>query len=262
MGSFSLACAHRSPVVVPFFFCLIGLMLAGCGNQTAGPDASNQFGAAPKEEAPAAKPELVAKLREMGAGVELDDQGRIVLVTHREGGFKNDDLRLFSDLEHIETLRILGGEIQMSGGTVPPKVTDEGLAHLSGLTSLKKLNLSNTGVTDDGMPHLGQLTNLEQLVLTGTGISDAGLEHLANLRRLRYLDLSSTRVTDAGLPGLEVLPNLHTLDIHSTAVTDAGLEHVKQMKGLAVLDITDCPGISDAAIEEIRKTLPKCDVVR
>lgn len=262
MGILSPAQRYRFAVLVPWLCGLAACGLAGCGNGAGGSDSAAQFGSAPKSEAPAVQPDLVAKLRDLGAGVELDDQGRIRLITHREGGFKDDDLRLFSGLEFLETLRILDGEIQMSGGEAPPKVTDEGIAHLSGLRSLKKLLLTNTGLTDEGMPHLSQLTNLEQLILAGTGVSDDGLQHLANLNKLRYLDLSTTRITDAGLAHLHTLPNLRSLDLHSTVVTDEGLELLKRMTELTQLDLADCPAITDPGVEDLRQALPKCDIVR
>jgi Leucine-rich repeat (LRR) protein len=53
-------------------------------------------------------------------------------------------------------------------------VTDEGLEHLRGLTSLQGLCLSGTQVTDAGLEHLRGLTSLQQIYLSGTQVTDAG----------------------------------------------------------------------------------------
>ena len=58
------------------------------------------------------------------------------------------------------------------------KVTDAGLEHLKGLTTLQGLILAGTKVGDAGMEHLKGLTNLRWLVLSGTKVSDAGMKHL------------------------------------------------------------------------------------
>ena len=62
------------------------------------------------------------------------------------------------------------------------RITDAGLVHLSGLTNLRDLWLTGTGVG-----------------LTGTGVTDAGLVHLSGLKKLEVLDLDGTGVTDSGL---------------------------------------------------------------
>jgi len=57
------------------------------------------------------------------------------------------------------------------------RITDTGLVHLKGLTSLQTLNLSGS-ITDSGLVHLKGLTNLQQLYLEDTQITDAGVADL------------------------------------------------------------------------------------
>jgi hypothetical protein len=64
-------------------------------------------------------------------------------------------------------------------------VTDAGVAHLTGLTRLRRLKLCDTHVTDAGLASLEGLTDLEELDLHGTSITDAGLAHLGVLAKLR-----------------------------------------------------------------------------
>ena len=59
-----------------------------------------------------------------------------------------------------------------------PMVTDRGLVHLKGLTSLQSLTLFGTQVTDAGLVHLKGLTSLQSLYLSGTKVTDAGVKEL------------------------------------------------------------------------------------
>ena len=131
--------------------------------------------------------------------------------------------------------------VTISTGT---NVTDAGLAHLTGMDSLKKLYLNYTKITDAGLAHLKDLKNLEWLELRNTRITDAGLAHLKGLSSLVRLDLSQTKITDAGLVHLKGLKSLDTLFLSDTKITDAGLIHLKDLNNLALvfLDGTNITG--------------------
>jgi hypothetical protein len=74
-------------------------------------------------------------------------------------------------------------------------VTDETLAHLSGMDFLKELDLSNTSITDAGLAQVARLPSLEILRLSGTKITDEGFRtHLMPRDWLRELDLTQTGV--------------------------------------------------------------------
>ena len=59
-------------------------------------------------------------------------------------------------------------------------VTDEGLASLSGQTTMEELDLRDTAVTDVGLKSLVKLTNLKRLDLRGTRVTEDGCRRLAN----------------------------------------------------------------------------------
>jgi hypothetical protein len=71
-------------------------------------------------------------------------------------------------------------------------VTDAGLAHLVGLTSLRELNLWNTEVTDAGLAHLAGLKSLQELSLWGTRVTNAGVARL----KKRLPDCNILALTD------------------------------------------------------------------
>ena len=97
-------------------------------------------------------------------------------------------------------------------------VTDVGLAHLIGLTGLKKIVLNDTAITGPGLAHLTGLPALKNLGLGGTQVTAAGLVHLQKMPALRRLVLSgsqtpSPRFTDADIANLqEALPNVRIED--------------------------------------------------
>lgn len=114
------------------------------------------------------------------------------------------------------------------------QIFDAGLEHLSGINSLKRLNLWRVQVGDPGVEHLAPLTNLQWLNLDNTLLSDAGLPALANMNKLTFLHLGSTTVSDTGLQHLEGLTQLEDLMVTRTAVTEDGAaslqEHLKNTK--------------------------------
>ncbi|MCL1890309.1 MAG: FHIPEP family type III secretion protein, partial [Desulfovibrionaceae bacterium] len=134
-------------------------------------------------------------------------------------------------------------------------ITDTGLAHLSGMTHLRKLDLSDsTAITDAGLTHLSGLTRLRKLDLSGaTEITDAGLARLSGLTRLRKLDLSgATGITDAGLAHLSGLTRLRKLDLSgATGITDAGLAHLSGLTHLRELDLSGAKRITDAGLAHL-----------
>jgi internalin A len=110
-----------------------------------------------------------------------------------------------------------------------PCVTNADLEYLEGLHELELLSL-NDEVTDAGMKHLKGLSSLGELYLGGTRISDAGLAELEPLHRLWYLSLPETDVSDSGLAHLKKLEGLRHLNLCGTRVTDAGVRDLLQAR--------------------------------
>jgi hypothetical protein len=145
---------------------------------------------------------------------------------------------------------------------------DEQLVGLKWLTSLEELNLSGTRVTDVGLPHLTPLTNLKYLILSETSVGDGGLVNLNGLKKLETLDLSETKITDAGVSQLALLTNLNDLrlglatkDIYTPGfnqikhlrfdamhIGDRGVAHLGTMTSLQRLDLSGT-GVSNAGLQ-------------
>jgi hypothetical protein len=92
---------------------------------------------------------------------------------------------------------------------------------------LELLRLESPGVTDDGMAVLTELPSLRFIHLLDARLTDAGLVHLHQMERLESLYLDRVQVTDEGLEDLlQALPNLHVhIDDAHPHGQDAGHTH-------------------------------------
>jgi hypothetical protein len=141
-------------------------------------------------------------------------------------------------LKNLEVLCVYGGgnagarPAHLAGSTGAARalasrrgiVTDAGLAHMAGLTSLSQLLLRGTPVSGAGLVHLTGLGNLSELGLAETKVCDAELAHLKALTNLSSLDLSRTRVGFRARTPERIDQSLSSLDVRRTQVSDVGLE--------------------------------------
>ena len=122
------------------------------------------------------------------------------------------DLRHLNHFPHLKEIEFGGREMDANGKRVDQGVilvTDRGLEHLAGLTSLTQLALDDTEITDAGLGQSAGLTELEYLGLEGTHVTDAGLVHLSGYTKLTGFSVDRTSITDRGIQKLsDTLPYL------------------------------------------------------
>ncbi|QDU98980.1 leucine-rich repeat domain-containing protein [Lignipirellula cremea] len=198
-------------------------------------------------------------LRQRGAVVQLDDEGFVVSFRCREGGrLTLDDFRTVGGFRRVKTLSLSGGRtlgdehLALLAGLEKLErvtldgmmLTDDGLRHLAGWKSLRKLtfyNVTNRGkFTGSGMAHLVELPQLEQFACGGSSFDDAGLEACSRLTHLTDLQIWHTPVTDAGVVHLKRLAGLRNLRLLSQwrpRITDASLSHLAAIRSLETLSI-------------------------
>ena len=143
---------------------LLGLLLiaiTGCG----GEDNSPHEGAAPSS--PAVTPVKAENAEADGPKPKADKPPAQTAAADPVAALK----RLGAKIERNEQ-----GEVLVY--LVDTEITDAGLVHLKGLTRLQTLDLLSTQITDAGLVHLKGLTNLRSLWLDGTKITDAGIADL------------------------------------------------------------------------------------
>lgn len=114
------------------------------------------------------------------------------------------------------------GNCRLTGGI---HITDLGVAKLSKLKNLRRLDLSGADITAESLKTLQSLPQLERLSLWNCQtMDDSAASQLASLGRLAHLDLSDTSMGDTGLDRLTALPRLKQLYLTNTKVTLAGLQ--------------------------------------
>lgn len=166
-------------------------------------------------------------------GLELEGQGykvfpdsaattrtrhRLILIgLDGNPHFKDDDLRLLSNLERLETLVLDSC-----------RVTGAGFDALHDLPRLESLYLSHTRVTNDAITKLKRFPSLRSLHLNGTAVTDAGIPALAELAGLTDVGLVNCDVSDRSVAALGSMSNLKRLDVTGTGLTAAGIAQLRQ----------------------------------
>ena len=162
----------------------------------------------------------------------------------------------FEILGSLPTLAIL--TINSSPGS---KITDAGLAHLRELKQLSHLNFDAQHITDEGMRHLGGITSLQFLhLMPPRQVTDAGVRHLAGLKELTHLSLFHSQITDASLRTLASLPKLTSLMLDQTAITDAGLAQLEKLPNLGSVTAVGTK-ITQTGIDRLKARHPKVFVL-
>ncbi|MEK6257582.1 MAG: hypothetical protein AABP62_03090 [Planctomycetota bacterium] len=155
-------------------------------------------------------------------------------------------LKLASLTEGLENLT----EINASGGSV----TDNGLANLNKLPALKKLELVSTKISNQGMQHLSQVSSLEWLNLNSTPITDAGVATLTALPNLKKLELKNCQLTPEGFAAIGRMPALEEINLDVTpGLNDVTLDLMCEARTLRRLHLRDCGGITDKGLSAMRK---------
>lgn len=106
-----------------------------------------------------------------------------------------------------------------------PQVTDQVLAPIAAVTTMRALKLNNTSVGSDGLLFIAGWSELEWVCLNGTQVDGRAIAVLATLPKLRWLELRETNVTNEDLVYLQGHPGLEYLDLTRTQVSD-GLIHI------------------------------------
>jgi hypothetical protein len=155
-------------------------------------------------------------------------------------------------------------------------ITDTGLKSLTGLESLRMLDVSDTLITGDGFAQLKSLPALSSLSIGGCNVRDADVARLicelrslemvflhytecasatvaelARHSKMRVIDLSHTQVDDATINGLWQMETLEEVFLDGNEVSDAALAHVGQAKKLKLLSVRDTK-VSDEVINRLQ----------
>jgi len=140
-------------------------------------------------------------------------------------------------------------------------ITDAGLVHLKGLTQLMHLDLSGLPITDSGLDALTDLPQLVSLYLNRTKIKGEGLARLKSLRSLVLLYLDDGELTDSGASVLAGASSLQLLSVRGVPLTAKGLKGLTALPRLQQLDLTGC-GLLDEEVESLKASVPGVKITR
>jgi Leucine-rich repeat (LRR) protein len=187
--------------------------------------------------------------------VQIKDMKSLKMLTFHEGvGYISDaGLICISDIPNLNVLCLHGMR----------NITDEGIARLTKMRSLKKLEIGSSQVTDKGLLYLSRIKTLERLDLPQQqkGITDIGVGYLAELPNLKELSINRVHsadltrnteyYTDKGLESLAKCKTLEVLGIGSIGITDVGLEHVAKLTNLKRLTLYGCDNVTDKGLAQL-----------
>jgi hypothetical protein len=199
-----------------------------------------------------------------GATITADPAGTITGIIIPDGSAVTaDDVALFGRLEGLEKLHVLNCRA----------FDDAQAARLTGLTRLRSLAITNSGIGDAAvetiaasfpelveldlssnvnltgaaMRSIAALEKLQRLALVQTRFNDLHTRRLAKLPALQVIDLRGTmEVGDLTLGVLGGLPRLRALKHRSPVVTDEGIEALAASGTLEALLAQDF-AITDAS---------------
>lgn len=174
------------------------------------------------------------------AGTGFSDELAKVLAT-AVPQLTNIDVRScpLSDAALTEIAKCSGLRVlRLSGKENRTTVSDDGLAALAPLKSLKVIALDDLWIGKVGLEHLSALGSLEEVYLSATIVDDEAVAVLQKFPRLRKLRLARTNITDSALASLASCGQLQELDLSEiSTLTDAGMSSLAAIKSLKKLNL-------------------------
>ena len=159
--------------------------------------------------------------------IEVPEGAQVSLSINEAGAADLSPLAAFG-ANDIDRIFLVGTSVQ-----------DDQLAHISGLTGLRELDIERTPIGDAGMAHLADMVNMEVLCVDGTYVGDGGMAYLDNMTQMRDLELNRSRVTDEGLYYIRNLTHINRLDMWMLDISDEGMRHISGLVNLHELGIED-----------------------
>ena len=160
-----------------------------------------------------------------------------------------EDLERLRGLTEVKSLRLYRSEItddhlavlpirfpNLTELTLRGRITDEGLAPLSRLTSLEFLSLVGTDVEGSGFANLSGLPRFSKVTIRWNKLSDEGMVQLGRLPTLRWLKIEEEGITENGLAALSHSPKLDWLMLIGLPATVGDLSALGGFSKLSYLD--------------------------
>jgi hypothetical protein len=172
-------------------------------------------------------------------------------------------LRSLSDFTALRHLKIRDDRDRNreENSKLPPKISDDGIVHLTGLDRLWQLNLSDLPITDRGLAAFNDAPELMSLNLNHTKIQGHSFASLTSLPQLSVLYLDGTAMSDDGLKSLSGATALQDLSLKQVPLTPSAMPFLKAIPNVLQMDLTGC-GLSNEDVADLIKSKPRLKVVR
>jgi len=218
-----------------------------------------------------ATPEQIAEAKKFAASIggrmKEDAKGNVVAIDMAAGRTWADDYQMNQILvfPKLESLVVEGPGIT---NQLIPKiaeqdhltsltmkntlVNDEGVAQLSGMKSLKVIDLRVSPlITDEAMESLVKIPTLRAVRLIGGNVTDKGVAALLEMPTITELDVRNCRgVTKAGVEKIVQKKTIRVLKLGGSTVDDSFADIVVGMKGLKSLSLENC-NVTDAGAAKL-----------
>jgi beta-lactamase regulating signal transducer with metallopeptidase domain len=185
--------------------------------------------------------------------------------------FTEEALPHISNFHHLKMLSLAGGQItngglrrvaalkELEGLSLRDArmVSCAGLAELTKLPQLRRLELTNAPICGAALAQLAALQSLEELSVEGSNLPVQSFEVVARMPNLTSLslDLGEHVIGREAVLSLHALPNLKRLSLHCSEISDQAVLEIKSLTNLRLLSLGDSR-VSWQALASLRQLLP------
>ncbi len=218
-----------------------------------------------------ATPEQIAEAKKFAASIggrmKEDAKGNVISIDMAAGRTWADDYQMnqilvFPKLESLvvegpgitnQLIPKIAEQSHLTSLTMKNTlVNDEGVAQLSGMKSLKVIDLRVSPlITDKAMESLVKIPTLKAVRLIGGNVTDNGVATLLKMPAISELDVRNCRgVTKAGVENIVQNKTIRVLKLGGSTVDDSFAAIVAGMKGLKSLSLENC-NVTDAGVAKL-----------
>jgi internalin A len=116
-------------------------------------------------------------------------------------------------------------------------------------------------LTRQDVVNLNYLKSLREMTFHSVTLDSTGIQELQALPQLQTLEFWFVNLSDADLKAIGRQTQLEALSINGCdEISAAGLGQLESLQNLRSLRFSDCSGVSQDAVDDLKKSLPNCSV--
>ncbi|MDA9961469.1 PA14 domain-containing protein [Opitutales bacterium] len=158
--------------------------------------------------------------------------------------FEGKYLQHLVNLQQLQTLNLSAALMRNS-----PESTDAALAHIGKLKNLRHLNLEYATISDVGLAHLSGLQELRRLEIPSP--TDEELARLSGFGKLEYLRIFRPELKGTGFAHLRTLKNLRQLVLKEGHLSENLFPNLAKVSSLSQVNLWGTGGFSAKHVDEL-----------